>query len=107
MLRGLQLFPEQASTLASQTDGLLFFLLAVTAFFTILIAGSIIVFMPGDDPGGIIVTILLGIAGAVVGGLLGRVIGLYQEGQPAGFVMSVIGALVLLFGYRLLTRQRA
>jgi uncharacterized membrane protein YeaQ/YmgE (transglycosylase-associated protein family) len=63
--------------------------------------------MPGDDPGGIIVTILLGIAGAVVGGVLGRVIGLYEEGQPAGFVMSVLGALVLLLGYRLLTRQRA
>jgi uncharacterized membrane protein YeaQ/YmgE (transglycosylase-associated protein family) len=73
-----------------------------------LIIGAVAKFvMPGDDPGGIIVTILLGIAGAVVGGLLGRVIGLYQEGQPAGFVMSVIGALVLLFGYRLLTRQRA
>jgi len=73
-----------------------------------LIIGAVAKFvMPGDDPGGIIVTILLGIAGAVVGGLLGRVIGLYQEGQPAGFVMSVIGALVLLFGYRMITRQRA
>jgi uncharacterized membrane protein YeaQ/YmgE (transglycosylase-associated protein family) len=73
-----------------------------------LIIGAVAKFvMPGDDPGGIIVTILLGIAGAVVGGFLGRVLGLYQEGQPAGFVMSVIGALVLLFGYRLLTRQRA
>ena len=73
-----------------------------------LIIGAVAKFvMPGDDPGGIIITILLGIAGAVVGGFLGRVIGLYQEGQPAGFVMSVIGALVLLFGYRLLTRQRA
>ena len=63
--------------------------------------------MPGDDPGGIIITILLGIAGAVVGGFLGRVLGLYQEGQPAGFIMSVLGAVVLLFGYRMLTRQRA
>jgi uncharacterized membrane protein YeaQ/YmgE (transglycosylase-associated protein family) len=63
--------------------------------------------MPGDDPGGIIITILLGIAGAVVGGFLGRVLGLYEVGQPAGFVMSVLGALVLLLGYRLLTRQRA
>jgi uncharacterized membrane protein YeaQ/YmgE (transglycosylase-associated protein family) len=63
--------------------------------------------MPGDDPGGIIITILLGIAGAVVGGFLGRVFGLYEEGQPAGFVMSVLGAIVLLLGYRLLTRQRA
>jgi uncharacterized membrane protein YeaQ/YmgE (transglycosylase-associated protein family) len=72
-----------------------------------LIIGVVAKFvMPGDDPGGIIVTILLGIAGAVVGGFLGRVLGLYQEGQPAGFVMSVIGALVLLFGYRMFTRQR-
>ena len=63
--------------------------------------------MPGDDPGGIIITILLGIAGAVVGGFLGRVLGLYQEGQPAGFIMSVLGAVVLLFGYRMLTRHRA
>ena len=63
--------------------------------------------MPGDDPGGIIITILLGIAGAVVGGFLGRILGLYQEGQPAGFIMSVLGAVVLLFGYRMLTRQRA
>jgi uncharacterized membrane protein YeaQ/YmgE (transglycosylase-associated protein family) len=72
-----------------------------------LIIGVVAKFvMPGDDPGGIIVTILLGIAGAVVGGFLGRILGLYQEGQPAGFVMSVIGALVLLFGYRMFTRQR-
>jgi uncharacterized membrane protein YeaQ/YmgE (transglycosylase-associated protein family) len=72
-----------------------------------LIIGVVAKFvMPGDDPGGIIITILLGIAGAVVGGFLGRVLGLYQEGQPAGFVMSVIGALVLLFGYRMFTRQR-
>jgi uncharacterized membrane protein YeaQ/YmgE (transglycosylase-associated protein family) len=63
--------------------------------------------MPGDDPGGIIITILLGIAGAVVGGFLGRVLGLYQEGQAAGFIMSVLGAVVLLFGYRMLTRHRA
>jgi uncharacterized membrane protein YeaQ/YmgE (transglycosylase-associated protein family) len=73
-----------------------------------LIIGAVAKFvMPGDDPGGIIVTILLGIAGALVGGFLGRLLGLYQEGQPAGFLMSVVGALVLLFGYRLLTRQRA
>jgi len=72
-----------------------------------LIIGVVAKFvMPGDDPGGIIITILLGIAGAVVGGFLGRILGLYQEGQPAGFVMSVIGALVLLFGYRMFTRQR-
>ncbi len=60
--------------------------------------------MPGNDPGGIIVTILIGIAGALVGGFLGRAMGLYQEGQPAGFVMSVAGALILLGGYRMLRR---
>jgi len=73
-----------------------------------LIVGAVAkLVMPGTDPGGIIVTILLGIAGALVGGFLGRIMGLYQEGQPAGFVMSVVGAPVLLFGYRMVTRARA
>jgi uncharacterized membrane protein YeaQ/YmgE (transglycosylase-associated protein family) len=52
------------------------------------------------DPGGFIITILLGIAGAVLGGLLGRVFGLYGEGEAAGLIMSVIGAVLLLFLYR-------
>jgi uncharacterized membrane protein YeaQ/YmgE (transglycosylase-associated protein family) len=73
-----------------------------------LIVGAVAkLIMPGHDPGGFVVTILLGIAGAVVGGFLGRAIGLYQEGQPAGFVMSVVGAVVLLYGYRMLTRARS
>jgi uncharacterized membrane protein YeaQ/YmgE (transglycosylase-associated protein family) len=71
-----------------------------------LIVGAIAKFlMPGDDPGGIIVTIAIGIVGALVGGFLGRAMGLYQEGQPAGFIMSVIGAMVLLFGYRMIARR--
>jgi uncharacterized membrane protein YeaQ/YmgE (transglycosylase-associated protein family) len=56
--------------------------------------------MPGRDPGGFIVTILLGIAGAVVGGFVGRMLGLYQPGEPAGFIMATIGAILLLFVYR-------
>jgi uncharacterized membrane protein YeaQ/YmgE (transglycosylase-associated protein family) len=56
--------------------------------------------MPGKDPGGIIVTILLGIVGAVVGGFLGRVLGLYKEGEPAGFIGALIGAILLLWIYR-------
>ena len=56
--------------------------------------------MPGRDPGGLIVTILLGIGGALVGGFLGRVLGWYGEGEPAGFIMAVIGAVVVLFAYR-------
>lgn len=63
--------------------------------------------MPGKDPGGCIITMLLGIAGALLGGFLGRTLGLYREGEAAGFVMALVGALVLLFGYRLMTGGRA
>lgn len=56
--------------------------------------------MPGRDPGGFIVTILLGIAGAVIGGYLGRALGWYGANQGAGFLMSVLGAFLLLFLYR-------
>ena len=58
--------------------------------------------MPGRDPGGIIVTALLGIVGALLGGFLGRSLGWYREGDPVGFVMAVIGSVVLLIIYRLL-----
>jgi uncharacterized membrane protein YeaQ/YmgE (transglycosylase-associated protein family) len=63
--------------------------------------------MPGRDPGGFIITILLGIAGSFVGTLVGRAIGLYGEGRPAGFVMSVAGAMLLLFLYRLFQKSAA
>jgi len=73
-----------------------------------LIVGALAKFvMPGDDPGGIIVTILLGVAGAMVGGLLGRALGFYGEGEPAGYIMSIVGAIVLLALYRMMTRRRA
>ena len=61
--------------------------------------------MPGKDPGGFIVTILLGIAGAALGGWLGQAMGLYAPGQPAGFVMALIGALILLFTYRMMAQR--
>jgi uncharacterized membrane protein YeaQ/YmgE (transglycosylase-associated protein family) len=68
-----------------------------------LVIGAIAkLLMPGRDPGGIIITMLLGIAGSVLGSWIGRVIGLYQAGEPAGFIMSVIGAVILLFLYRLI-----
>lgn len=57
--------------------------------------------MPGRDPGGFIVTILLGIGGALIGGFIGQSLGFYQPGEPAGFVMAVIGSIVLLLLYRL------
>ena len=62
--------------------------------------------MPGKDPGGWIVTILLGIAGALLAGYLGQAVGWYQPGQPAGFIASVVGAIVLLLIYRLLFKRR-
>jgi uncharacterized membrane protein YeaQ/YmgE (transglycosylase-associated protein family) len=58
--------------------------------------------MPGRDPAGFIITTVLGIAGALIGSLIGRVFGLYAEGEPAGLIMSVIGAVLLLVGYRYL-----
>jgi uncharacterized membrane protein YeaQ/YmgE (transglycosylase-associated protein family) len=63
--------------------------------------------MPGRDPSGIIMTILLGIAGALLGGWLGRALGLYGPGEAAGFVMALIGAIILLLLYRLLVARRA
>lgn len=56
--------------------------------------------MPGRDPGGIVVTILLGIVGAVVGGFIGRLLGLYRHGESAGYILATLGAIVILFAYR-------
>jgi uncharacterized membrane protein YeaQ/YmgE (transglycosylase-associated protein family) len=63
--------------------------------------------MPGRDPGGFIVTMLLGIAGALVGGFLGRAMGFYGQGQGAGWIMSIIGAVILLALYRMMMRRQA
>jgi len=62
--------------------------------------------MPGRDPGGFIVTILLGIAGALVGGFIGRAMGFYGEGQTAGYLVSILGAIILLALYRVMVRRR-
>jgi uncharacterized membrane protein YeaQ/YmgE (transglycosylase-associated protein family) len=63
--------------------------------------------MPGKDPGGIIVTMLLGIAGAIIGGFIGRAMGLYGEGEAAGFVMAFLGAVALLALYRVFVGRRS
>ncbi|MBW3552550.1 MAG: GlsB/YeaQ/YmgE family stress response membrane protein [Gemmatimonadetes bacterium] len=71
-----------------------------------LIAGAVAkLIMPGKDPGGIIVTMLLGVAGAFVGGFLFRALGIGGEG-PAGIIGAIVGALILLGLYRLFTRRR-
>ena len=56
--------------------------------------------MPGRDPGGIIITMLLGVAGAMLGTFLGRAVGWYEPGEAAGFIAAIVGALILLFIYR-------
>ena len=63
--------------------------------------------MPGRDPGGIIITIILGIVGAVLGGWVGRVMGFYRQGEPVGFLMAVIGAIIVLALYRLAMPYRS
>ena len=73
-----------------------------------LIVGAIAkLLMPGRDPGGIIVTMLLGIAGALIGGFLGRSLGWYGPEDGAGFLMSLLGAIVLLLLYRMMIGRRA
>ena len=72
-----------------------------------LIVGAVAkLIMPGNDPGGIVVTMLLGIVGAVVGGWLGRAMGLYGPEDPAGFLMSLVGAIALLAIYRVTVGRR-
>ncbi len=67
-----------------------------------LVVGAIAkLIMPGKDPGGFIITILLGIAGAFLAGFLGRALHWYAPGEPAGFIASVIGAIILLVIYRM------
>jgi uncharacterized membrane protein YeaQ/YmgE (transglycosylase-associated protein family) len=73
-----------------------------------LIVGALAKFvMPGHDPGGIIVTMLLGVAGSFVAGLIGRSVGWYTAGEPAGFIASIIGAVVLLAIYRVIIGRSA
>jgi uncharacterized membrane protein YeaQ/YmgE (transglycosylase-associated protein family) len=67
-----------------------------------LIIGAIAkLLMPGRDPGGIIITMLLGIAGSFVATFIGRALGFYGDGSSAGFIASVIGAIILLAIYRM------
>lgn len=73
-----------------------------------LVAGALAkLIMPGKDPGGVIVTMLIGVAGALIAGFLGRAAGWYNEGESAGFIASIVGALLLLGIYRLVVGRRA
>lgn len=71
-----------------------------------LVAGALAkLIMPGKDPGGILVTMGLGIAGALIAGFLGRALGWYQQGEGAGLIMSIVGAILLLAVYRMMSRR--
>jgi uncharacterized membrane protein YeaQ/YmgE (transglycosylase-associated protein family) len=72
-----------------------------------LIAGVVAkLLMPGKDPGGCIITILLGIAGAFVATYLGKFLGIYEPGETAGFIGAVIGAVLILWVYRILVKRK-
>ena len=75
-------------------------------FFGLIVGAIAKLVMPGRDPGGIIVTILIGIVGAVVGGFIGRALGFYGPDQAAGFLMSFLGAVILLAIYRAVVGRR-
>jgi uncharacterized membrane protein YeaQ/YmgE (transglycosylase-associated protein family) len=83
------------------------FSLLWTLIIGLLIGAVAKFFMPGKDPGGWIITMVLGIAGSFVASYLGRMVGWYHEGQSAGFIMSVLGAILLLFVYRLIIGKKA
>jgi len=74
-------------------------------FFGLIVGALAKLVMPGRDPGGIIVTMLLGIVGAVLGGFVGRSLGLYGPQEGAGLLMSIVGAIVVLLLYRVLVRR--
>jgi uncharacterized membrane protein YeaQ/YmgE (transglycosylase-associated protein family) len=62
--------------------------------------------VPGREPGGCIVTILLGVAGALLAGFLGNALGWYRAGEGAGFIAAIVGAILILFIYKLITGRR-
>jgi uncharacterized membrane protein YeaQ/YmgE (transglycosylase-associated protein family) len=70
-------------------------------FFGLVVGAIAKLLMPGRDPGGFIITMLLGMAGAGLGGWLGRSLGMYGPGETAGFVMALVGAIALLMVYRM------
>jgi uncharacterized membrane protein YeaQ/YmgE (transglycosylase-associated protein family) len=73
-----------------------------------LVVGAIARFIvPGREPGGWVVSMLIGVAGSFLGGFVGRALSLYREGEPAGFVMSLLGAIVLVAGYHAIAHRRA
>lgn len=99
----LELYP---ATPAKRHGGTSMFHLLWTAIIGLVVGALAKLIMPGKDPGGIWITMLIGIAGAFLGTWIGRAIGHYQPDQSAGFLMSLVGALILLGIYHLIRRSR-
>lgn len=79
-------------------------IMIIVGFIVGLIARAV---MPGDQPMGIVMTTILGIIGSVVAGFLGRQLGWYHDGEPAGWIASVVGAIIVLFVVGLIAKKRA
>lgn len=62
--------------------------------------------VPGTEPGGWVVSMLIGVVGSFIGGFIGRMVFLYRDGEPAGFVMSLLGAILLVVGYQAIVGRR-
>jgi uncharacterized membrane protein YeaQ/YmgE (transglycosylase-associated protein family) len=81
------------------------------SFIWMLLIGLVIgalakLLMPGKDPGGFLITMILGVIGAMIAGVIGRAAGWYGDGEPAGFIASVVGAILVLAIYRMATGSR-
>ena len=73
-----------------------------------LIVGALArLIVPGKDPGGWIISMVLGVVGSFLGGFLGRALSIYREGEPAGFVMSLLGAIIVVAAYHAITHRRS
>ena len=83
------------------------FSLLWTALIGLVVGALAKLIMPGKDPGGILITMLIGIAGSFLGTFIGRAVGHYEPGQSAGFIMSLLGALILLAIYHFIKRRRS
>src|SRR5215470_4679789 len=110
-LRGYRIiFPIQNQFFlpnTNQSDTTRFTMAILSTIVVGLIVGAIAkLLMPGKDPGGFIVTILLGIAGALIATYIGQAVGWYKAGQPAGWIMSIVGAMILLLLYRLFFKRK-
>jgi len=73
--------------------------------FGLLVGALARLIVPGRDPGGWVISMIIGVVGSMLGGFLGRAVGMYREGESAGFVMALLGAILLVAGYHAIARR--